>query len=114
MVTVLMGSCSNEAEFDEYLDRIKTFLYSNGVVNIYGPDRGNDFWSEGNIHHLNGYVDHASEYMPRILEIINDEKKLYDFLFNGKTIITIGNDNDENYGAPKDWNYEEEIKKEVW
>ena len=102
----------SEAKFDKHVERIKKFLTENGVEEIIDLEPCDDWNSKYNIKHLNGYVDHGGEYFPKIIEILNDDKKLKDFLFNGKTIITLGNDNEDC--PPPSFNYEEEINREIW
>ena len=121
LVTVIMYICSyprdkyNEQWFDEMYSKLNSKLDEFGVKLIEDPEYGTDFWAENNPHHYNGYVDHPDWYIDRIEEIINDDKLLYDFLFNGHSFVVIGNDNGyTSFDAPEDWSMDDELKKEVW
>ena len=50
----------------------------------------------------NGYVDHAWDAKPFIDDILNDETKFINFLFDPRSFIITGNDNEDYYSESPD------------
>ena len=60
------------------------------------PDFANNNYNifDGDMYYDSGYIDH-SEYLPDILEeIFKSEDEVLSFLFNDKSMVITGNDND--------------------
>ena len=93
----------NEDEFNTIYGTLKEKLHKFGVETIREPNP------------VSYSMDHPDWYIDRIMEILNDDTKLYDFLFNGHSFVVTGNDNGyTSFDAPDNWDMDDELKKEVW
>ena len=89
----------------EYLDKEGiTYTFEDGKVNEYG-------WND------NGHIDHGA-YSSEIIEgILESKEKFFRYLFDDRSYITTGNDNNLGYYIPEigyEYDYFDEYNEEEW
>lgn len=57
----------------------------------------------------NGYVDHGDEAIAWLIDLLNNEEKLFMFLFDNRSYVSTGNDNERGYYIP-DIGYEDDYR----
>lgn len=85
-----------KCEFPYANVQVKSWTGSDGKVYSY-----NEYVNDDGIKD-NGYVDHAWDARPFINDILNDETKFINFLFDTRSFIVTGNDNDDYYAESPD------------
>lgn len=86
------------ADFDKkdgYISKMKEYLDEEGITYKFEEPTVSDYgWSE------HGYVDHGA-YNPDIIEnILKDKETFFRFLFDERSYVSTGNDNDRGYYIP--------------
>lgn len=76
------------AEFPYKFIEVKHYGKSEYTYSVYTDKNGNAD---------DGYVDHGMEAKEWVHTIINDEQMLLNYLFDNKSYVTTGNDNDDEY-----------------
>lgn len=105
IVTLLAVCAKTTEEFEEHYGKLVDFLSSKGVdivdnrirdKDVISTEPGAKYYCEGNIMGIPGYIDHDStDNIHDVLEMLDDDEKLSNFLFGGKSMVLIGNDNEE-------------------
>ena len=91
---------------EECLKKFESILDSNGIQYTLPYEDSQDTYG-------NGYVDHSDEAYEWVIYLLNNEDKLFDFLFSNKSYVSTGNDNDMSYFIPG-IGYENECGYEEW
>ena len=105
-----------QEELLKAIEKIKNFLYTYNIQCEFPyANIKVESWtdSNGKVHpykvHVNdtgikdnGYVDHAWDAKPFIDDILNDETKFINFLFDPRSFIITGNDNEDYYSESPD------------
>lgn len=105
-----------QEELLKAIEKIKNFLYTYNIQCEFPyANIKVETWTDrnGKVHsykvHVNdtgipdsGYVDHAWDAKPFIDDILNDETKFINFLFDPCSFIITGNDNEDYYSESPD------------
>lgn len=75
-----------DEELKNMITKLKTILIDNGIKYIFEVPKKNGWY----------YVDHCSELIPFIEDILSNESKLLTYLFGDSFVVT-GNDNDDSF-----------------
>lgn len=106
------------AEFNnknEYISKIKEYLDEEGITYEFEESTVNDYgWDE------HGYVDHGLDNPDIVDDILKDKETFFRFLFDERSYVSTGNDNDRGYYIPNIgysssddyWEDYEKLKKE--
>ena len=113
IITLLVVNSRDGDEFKKWYDKLKDFLKSHDIEidesaiypHIYDED-GNirkgkenikEWDSSGrNIFGLECYVDHEScDNVVEVYRMLDNTDELFNFLFSGKSMVLIGNDNND-------------------
>ena len=80
---------------DEYIAKIEEYLDKEGINYKFEEYRINDYgWYD------NGYVDHGCNNPDIIEDILEDKETFFRFLFDERSYVSTGNDNDNGYYIP--------------
>lgn len=95
-----------------YLKKIKEYLDEEGITYTFEDRKVNEYgWDD------NGHIDHGA-YSPEIIEgILESKEKFFRYLFDDRSYITTGNDNDLGYYIPEvgyENDYYDEYNGEEW
>lgn len=93
-IITLIYSMEDEIK-NNYLKLFTGFLDKYEIDYIL-PKVQKDSWGFDDI----GYVDHGEEAYEWLFNLLKDEDKLFKFLFNDKSYISTGNDNDRGIYIP--------------
>lgn len=80
-------------DYDRRKDALVEFLHNHGVAGVTLPpaNRDTEYVSSG----FDGYVDHGDEYLDGdILPLLEKPERLAQFLFDDRSYLETGNDND--------------------
>lgn len=82
----------------EAMGRIKEILEQRGINVTFDKWNKTLCYNENGIEYpnINGYVDHAGELYDLITELISDPDLLLSYLFDDRSYVHTGNDNDES------------------
>ena len=95
-----------------YLKKIMEYLDEEGVTYTFEDRKVNEYgWDD------NGFIDHGA-YSPEIIEgILESKEKFFRYLFDDRSYITTGNDNNLGYYIPEigyEDDYFDEYNEEEW
>lgn len=98
--------CDDKSEFYERIDRLKSVLDKHNIdYHFKDPEK------------CDGYIDHCYELTDFIDTILDDEDMLLRFLFNPKSGVYTGNDNDGCYDdmcwAADDTTWDDNSEREI-
>lgn len=95
---------------EECLKKFESIMNNNNIQYTLPHEGSQDIYRDD---YGNGYVDHGDEAYEWVVYLLNNEDKLFDFLFSDKSYVSTGNDNDVGYYIPG-IGYISECEDEEW